>query len=55
MGFDGKVTIVAGAGGIPIGRLSRPEAIARAAAFLAGDEADFITGACMEVDGGRCV
>ena len=29
--------------------------IANAALFLASDEADFITGACLEVDGGRCV
>jgi len=40
---------------IPLGRLSRPEDIAKAAAFLASDDADFITGVCMEVDGGRCV
>jgi 3-oxoacyl-[acyl-carrier protein] reductase len=40
---------------IPLGRLSRPLDIAKAAAFLASDEADFITGVCMEVDGGRCV
>jgi 3-oxoacyl-[acyl-carrier protein] reductase len=40
---------------IPLGRLSLPEDIAKACAFLASDEADFITGVCMEVDGGRCV
>jgi 3-oxoacyl-[acyl-carrier protein] reductase len=40
---------------IPLGRLSRPEDIAKACAFLASDDADFITGVCMEVDGGRCV
>ena len=40
---------------IPLGRLSRPEDIAKACAFLASDQADFITGVCMEVDGGRCV
>jgi len=40
---------------IPIGRLSRPTDIATAAVFLASDEAAFITGACLEVDGGRCV
>ncbi len=40
---------------IPLGRMSRPEDIARAALFLASDEAAFITGVCMEVDGGRCV
>jgi 3-oxoacyl-[acyl-carrier protein] reductase len=40
---------------IPLGRLSQPIDIAKACAFLASDEADFITGVCMEVDGGRCV
>ena len=40
---------------IPIGRLSLPSDIATAAVFLASDEAEFITGACLEVDGGRCV
>ena len=42
-------------GTIPLGRLSQPIDIAKACAFLASDEADFITGVCMEVDGGRCV
>lgn len=40
---------------IPLGRLSRPEDIANAALYLCSDEAEFITGVCMEVDGGRCV
>ena len=40
---------------IPMGRFSQPRDIANAALFLASDEADFITGACLEVDGGRCV
>ena len=40
---------------IPLGRLSRPIDIAKACAFLASDEADFITGVCLEVDGGRCI
>jgi len=40
---------------IPMGRLSQPTDIATAAVFLASDEAAFITGACLEVDGGRCV
>ena len=40
---------------IPLGRMSRPLDIAQAAVFLASDEAAFITGACLEVDGGRCV
>ena len=40
---------------IPLGRFSQPRDIANADLFLASDEADFITGACLEVDGGRCV
>lgn len=40
---------------IPLGRLSLPLDVAKAAAFLASDEAEFITGVCLEVDGGRCV
>jgi 3-oxoacyl-[acyl-carrier protein] reductase len=40
---------------IPLGRFSQPLDIANAALFLASDEADMITGACLEVDGGRCV
>jgi len=40
---------------IPLGRLSQPSDIAAAAVFFASDEAAFVTGACLEVDGGRCV
>lgn len=40
---------------VPLGRLSRPEDIANAALYLCSDEAAFITGAALEVDGGRCV
>ena len=40
---------------IPLGRLSLPSDIATAAVFFASDEAAFITGACLEVDGGRCI
>jgi len=40
---------------IPLGRLSQPTDIAAAAVFFASDEAAFITGACLEVDGGRCI
>lgn len=40
---------------IPWGRLSQPEDMANAALFLCSDEADMITGACLEVDGGRCI
>ena len=41
--------------GIPLGRFSTPQDIANAALYLASDEAEFITGVCLEVDGGRCV
>ena len=40
---------------IPLGRLSLPKAMANAALFLFSDEAEMITGLCMEVDGGRCI
>jgi len=37
---------------IPKGRFGKPEDIGAAAAFLASDEADYITGAVLYVDGG---
>lgn len=39
-------------GSIPMGRLGAPEDVARAVAFLAGDEAAYITGQVLAVDGG---
>lgn len=41
--------------GIPMGRFSKPSDIANAAVFLADPASAFITGVCLEVDGGRCV
>ena len=41
--------------GIPLGRFSTPDDVANACLYLASDEATFITGVCLEVDGGRCV
>ncbi|MEZ5648635.1 MAG: SDR family oxidoreductase, partial [Alphaproteobacteria bacterium] len=41
--------------GIPLGRMSKPEDVAAAALYLASDDAAFITGVALEVDGGRCV
>jgi 3-oxoacyl-[acyl-carrier protein] reductase len=40
---------------VPLGRLSTPQDVANAALFLASDEAAFLTGNVVEVDGGRCV
>jgi 3-oxoacyl-[acyl-carrier protein] reductase len=40
---------------VPLGRLNQPEDIARAAVFLASDDAAMITGTTIEVDGGRCI
>jgi 3-oxoacyl-[acyl-carrier protein] reductase len=40
---------------IPLGRMSTPTDIAAAALYLVSDEAAFVTGVCLEVDGGRCV
>jgi len=40
---------------IPIGRFSTPEDLGNAACYLCSDEASMITGAILEVDGGRCI
>jgi acetoacetyl-CoA reductase len=38
---------------IPVGRLGAADEIARCVAFLAADEAGFITGACLDANGGQ--
>jgi 3-oxoacyl-[acyl-carrier protein] reductase len=40
---------------IPMGRLSDPTDIAKACLYLASDDASFITGVVLEVDGGRTI
>jgi 3-oxoacyl-[acyl-carrier protein] reductase len=40
---------------IPLGRLCQSTDVAHAALFLADPASNFITGVCMEVDGGRCI
>jgi 3-oxoacyl-[acyl-carrier protein] reductase len=40
---------------VPLGRLGKPSDVANAALYLASDEAEFMTGVVLEIDGGRCV
>ncbi len=43
------------AAGIPLARLGRPEDVAAAVAFFAGDEAAYVTGQVLAVDGGMAM
>ena len=40
---------------VPLGRLAEPEDVANACLFLSSEEANFITGVMLEVDGGRTI
>ncbi|UTD26630.1 glucose 1-dehydrogenase [Bradyrhizobium sp. WD16] len=42
-------------GTIPLGRMSKPSDIANACVYLGSDEAEFLTGVVLPVDGGRTV
>jgi glucose 1-dehydrogenase len=50
--FASEAEIQQGAKNIPWGRLGTPRDIGRSVAFLASEDADYITGACLKVDGG---
>lgn len=51
-GADVEAGIAAMAKAVPLGRVGRPEEFAAVAAFLAGERADYVTGAVVPVDGG---
>jgi 3-oxoacyl-[acyl-carrier protein] reductase len=55
VGGDSEAHRAAFLSSIPLGRLCAPADVANAMVFLASDEAGFITGAVLEVDGGRCI
>lgn len=55
MGEDTPEKRAAFKASVPLGRLSTPQDIADACLFLASDEAKFLTGVVLEVDGGRCI
>jgi 3-oxoacyl-[acyl-carrier protein] reductase len=40
---------------VPLGRLSTAQDVANAALFFASDEAEFLTGTVLEIDGGRSI
>ncbi|MBL8865758.1 MAG: SDR family oxidoreductase [Gemmataceae bacterium] len=51
----GSDTIAQAGPTLPWGRLGQPEDIGRAAVFLCSDDADYITGTELVVDGGLCL
>jgi NAD(P)-dependent dehydrogenase (short-subunit alcohol dehydrogenase family) len=54
-GPDPKAARAAAAATIPMARIAAPEEIAAAIAFLVSDDASFMTGAAIPVDGGRTI
>ena len=43
------------AAGIPLGRLTEPSDVAAAVLYLASEDASFLTGVCLDIDGGRSI
>ena len=41
------------AGGVPMNRLGHPDEVASVASFLLSDEASYVTGVCLSIDGGK--
>jgi glucose 1-dehydrogenase len=51
----GRAALAQAGPSLPWGRLGTPTDIGRAAVFLASDDADYVTGAVLLVDGGLCL
>jgi len=52
MRLAGKVALISGSARVPLGRYGEPEEIAYGVIYLASDEAAFITGSELVIDGG---
>lgn len=50
-----EAALKSGLAAVPMGRIGRPEDVANAVRFLAGDEAAYITGCVLKVDGGMYI
>ena len=53
--FYSEEQIATGSEKLPWGRIGRPDDIAKAVLYLSSDDADYVTGATLAVDGGFCL